>query len=363
MPDVTIIGAGPAGCIAAVLLCRTGWDVTLIEQHRFPRDKVCGESLSATGVEVLQRAGLWERILNLQPARLVRTSLHSSQGQNVSLKLPRPMWGLSRCAMDFELLNAAREAGARILQPARCESMNGELNVRHLNDNRVETLRPACVLLADGKGALLPNRPRATTDFGIKAHFESVDGPPDAVELFGVRGHYVGLAPIEGGISNAAFNLPAKRLEKTGGDFDALWREMISENCTLAQRFAAARRTGEWLTSPLPRFGVARDWPANVIPLGNAAAALEPIGGEGMGLAMRSAEMAAKALDEARRSGTPLPASQLRAQFNKLWRKRRIACRGVAKLLSSPVLAGPLLDWAAGSEDLSRGVLEWMGKD
>ena len=59
------------------------------------------------------------------------------------------------------------------------------------------------------------------------------------------------------------------------------------------------RRVGPWLVSPLPRFSVARRWPERVIPVGNAAAALEPIGGEGMGLALRSAELAAAALAEA----------------------------------------------------------------
>jgi flavin-dependent dehydrogenase len=362
MPDVCIIGAGPAGCLGAVFLCRLGWDVTLIEQHRFPRDKVCGESLSALGIEVLGRAALLGRIEGLGPARLVRTALHACDGRSVSLSLPRMMWGISRRSMDLELLEAAKEAGARVLQPARCESIEGGVRVRHLGENRVETFHPSWVLLADGKGALLPKRPAATSDFGVKAHFEKVNAPTDAVELFGVRGHYVGLAPIEGGRFNVALSLPAWRLEKAGGDFDRLWGEMTDENQRLAQRFAGARRVGEWLASPLPRFGVARSWPVHVIPLGNAAAALEPIGGEGMGLAMRSAELAAEAISAAHRGGTPLPVSELRARFNEIWRKRRAACRGMAKLLSSPALSGPVIDWAAGSEALSREVLGWMGK-
>src|SRR4051794_9473879 len=103
MPDVTIIGAGPAGTVAGVLLCRLGWDVTLIEQHRFPRDKVCGESLSALGISVLERARLGERIRGLGAVRITRTALHASDGQSVSFSLPRAMWGVSRRAMDFEL--------------------------------------------------------------------------------------------------------------------------------------------------------------------------------------------------------------------------------------------------------------------
>src|SRR5204863_150519 len=79
-----------------------------------------------------------------------------------------------------------------------------------------------------------------------------------------------------------------------------------------------------WLASPLPRFAVRRHWPQNVIPLGNAAAALEPIGGEGMGLALRSAEVVAEGL----LMGWPVEAMVKR--LPSLWRARALACRAAA---------------------------------
>src|SRR4051794_11356405 len=100
MPDVTIIGGGPAGGLAAVALARGGWAVTLVEQARFPRHKVCGESLSALGIEVLERAGLGAAIRRLDPIRITRTALHAAGGPSVSLDLPGPMWGVSRHAFD-----------------------------------------------------------------------------------------------------------------------------------------------------------------------------------------------------------------------------------------------------------------------
>src|SRR5213079_1199501 len=94
---------------------------------------------------------------------------------------------------------------------------------------------------------------------------------------------------------------------------------------------------GAWLASPLPRFAVSRSWPANVIPLGNAAAAIEPIGGEGLGLAMRSAELAAgSVLDD-------LPRERLQREFRRLWRVRGITCRAAALTLSSPTLGSLLV--------------------
>src|SRR5947209_5037575 len=98
-PDVTVIGAGPAGSTAALLLARMGFPVTLVEQHRFPRDKVCGECLSALGFEVLGRCGLSERFLAAGAVRLTHAALHPTGGDTVRLALPRPMCGLSRGAL------------------------------------------------------------------------------------------------------------------------------------------------------------------------------------------------------------------------------------------------------------------------
>jgi 2-polyprenyl-6-methoxyphenol hydroxylase-like FAD-dependent oxidoreductase len=353
--------------------------------------------------------------------------------------------------MDALLLQAARDAGVRVLQPARCEAIEpGDaptVTVRHGSNNTVETISTSVVLLADGKGALLPARARATGDFGVKAHFTGVDGPRDAIELFGVRGHYGGVAPIEGsgplspglrgegggggpsddtceapdvagsaprsvadgpgktvGIGepvrdanparpknslresripsfgpspqppplrtgergperwNAAFNVPGKLLNEFRGDLDELFASAVLQNPALRERFASANRVGPWLTSPLPRFGVAREWPRGVIPIGNAAAALEPIGGEGMGLAMRSAELAATALADAWDAGGAVNTRSLRASFNALWKTRRFACRAVALLVSQPVLSGAALDWVRCNERLAAATLRLLGK-
>src|SRR6188474_2112436 len=151
MPDVTIIGGGPAGSTAAILLARGGWDVTLVEQSRFPRDKVCGECLSALGFEVLTRLGLAARFHALGSTALHHAEVHAAGGRSMRISLPTPMWGLSRVALDGMLLDEARAAGARVLQPARCEAVEPSLLIRHLATNAVETLHASHVILADGK--------------------------------------------------------------------------------------------------------------------------------------------------------------------------------------------------------------------
>jgi flavin-dependent dehydrogenase len=354
--DALIIGAGPAGSLAALLLARAGLRVTLVEQHAFPRDKVCGECLSALGIQVLSRCKLTD--LPLSPVPLTRAFIHAPDGSSCQVRLPHPMWGLSRSVLDNHLLTMAKAAGATVLQPARCEGQYPAVLIRDLIDNHIDSLDAKVVLRADGKS---PSG-QATRDFGIKAHFVDVDGPRDAIELFAVTGSYGGLAPIEGGRWNAAFSVPAERLRFHHGDIEALFAEVTNENAALARRLRTARRTGAWLASPLPRFGVEKVWPDNVIPIGNAAAAIEPIGGEGMGLALASAELAATALIDARRRGSHINLDRLRREYRCLWALRGTVCRIMAMAVSCRSVATYVAPAIDGCEAVSRAAMAMMGK-
>lgn len=359
---VLVVGGGPAGSLAASLLAERGIHVTLIEQSRFPRDKVCGECLSATGIDVLIRHGLIRGLRLRGAIDLTRSLFHASTGESCEIAIPRPMLGISRSVLDAFLLDEARDAGALVVQPARCESLQSTDSgvtavVRSLADQSLQTIDADFALVADGKGKLLPDAPPPTGDFGIKAHFVGIDAPPNAIELFGVVGHYGGLSAVEGGRWNSSFSVPTERLKRAGGDLDRLFANIVAENPALIRRFARATRCSDWHTSPLPRFAVTKHWPPHVIPVGNAAAAIEPIGGEGMGLAMRSAELAVEWLLNGGAS-----THELRSKYEDLWRSRRLACRAVAKLMSSPTWAGRLVSLAAGDDPITRLAMNWMGK-
>src|SRR5690242_19686787 len=105
MQTATVIGAGPAGCIASMMRSRAGWRVRLVEQHRFPRDKVCGECLSSLGFQVLARLGLTESFQQFSAVPMTRALIHSSNGSSIEMALPHPMWGISRIRFDQWLLN------------------------------------------------------------------------------------------------------------------------------------------------------------------------------------------------------------------------------------------------------------------
>jgi menaquinone-9 beta-reductase len=366
MPDVVIIGAGPAGSVASILLARRGWRVALLEQHRFPRDKVCGECLSALGIDVLSRLGLAKDVASLQPVRLRRSLFIAPSGEAATFDLPREMWGLPRSVLDERLMTAARDAGVIVHELIRCEGVEpgnrAVVRARDLRTNNVQSLCADIVLVADGKGAFGDARPALTGDFGLKAHVAGVDAPADAIVLLGVQGHYVGVARVAANCWNVAMNVGQRRLRACGGDGDRVVDLMRAENVAFARMLRDATRIGDWLAAPLPRFDVAPEWPRRVIPIGNAAAALEPIGGEGMGLAIRSAELAAEAIHAATGRNDEPDVAWLRQAYHALWKRRSRAARATAWAMSSPALAEIAVRAASTSGAMARLGMKLVGK-
>jgi flavin-dependent dehydrogenase len=176
------------------------------------------------------------------------------------------------------------------------------------------------VLIADGRGAWLRPRPAPSTELGLKAHFQNVGANPDAITLYGGIGCYGGVAPIEADAWNAAFSIPRSMAADAKGDLNAIWEMIVRRSPVIASHFHSAMRVSDWLASPLPRHRVVREWHSRVIPIGAAACAIEPVGGEGMGTALRSAELAANAL----LAGT---LDQLQAAYQKLWNRRSLFCQ------------------------------------
>jgi flavin-dependent dehydrogenase len=377
MSSAIIVGGGPAGSIAAFLLCRAGFDVDLFEQHSFPRDKVCGECLSGVGVDVLSRAGMLAQLESVEPAPLLRSLLHPMNGPTIELALPRESMGISRLKMDSILLDAAMRAGVKVRQPARCEAITEPAHAgpvppfrgdtprlcwRDLRTNVRHQKTADWIIVADGKGALLPVRRAATGDIGIKTHFTHIDGPRDAIELFAGRGHYGGLAAVEDHRWNAAFSVPASLVRQHAGDLQKVFGEVVAGNPKLRQRLTIAKRAGPWLAAPVPRFAVSNRWQDRIIPVGNAAAALEPVGGEGMGLALRSAELAANAIIAKETTGDERPLRNLPGDFKKLWQLRRTVCRGIAMLFSSEYLADAVSPLMAANIGIPAAVMRLAGK-
>ena len=129
--DAIIVGAGPAGSTAAILLASAGWSVALIEKQAFPRRKVCGACIGASNLPLLATLGIGDAFAQLAGPELREVALYCGD-RVVQAPLPavpnaRHPWGraLGRETFDVLLLERARELGVSSGSPGPCARSMG----------------------------------------------------------------------------------------------------------------------------------------------------------------------------------------------------------------------------------------------
>ena len=253
---VQVVGAGLAGSAAAIAARREGAQVLLYEKSRFPRHKVCGEYLSPEIVPLLRDLGLWDEFQAANPAAIRRLVLHFRKSQKRS-QLPEPAFGLSRYALDHLMLRHAVNLGVEHAPASAPELLTGPVVLAH--------------------GRQTPSV-RGSRLFGFKAHFE---GPvDDAIDLFFFGPCYVGVNPVEGGVTNVCGLGPEEILSRQDFDIDAL----VQTCPALAERLAPLHRKMKWLTAGPLRFAnrFREQFEPNCYPAGDALSFVDPFTGSGM---------------------------------------------------------------------------------
>ena len=219
MDDVAIAGAGPAGALAAIVLASAGMRVRLFDRARFPRHKLCGDTLNPGALAVLQR--------NVDVTSLVEHSdpiegmlLTGPGGVRVRAKYGRGLAGraITREVLDQWLVSRAIAAGASIEENTPVEDaalVDGRVAGVQLGKGAAAVTHPArMVIAADGRRSTLaigrglsrqPPRPRR---WAVGSYFTDVDGLTTLGEMHVRRGHYIGVAPVPGGLANACLVVP-----------------------------------------------------------------------------------------------------------------------------------------------------------
>ena len=177
--DPVIIGAGPAGTAAAIMLARAGHQPILIERTAGPTDKVCGDFLSQDTIKRAQLLGVDPTALGAAPIRRVRL-IHGERA--VDAALPFPALGLSRRALDSALLRQAAKAGAILQTGQTVRRLTHDGNQWSILTDTILTAET--VFLATGKHDLR-DAPRPHTErdaVGMKMYFELAPEPARALD-------------------------------------------------------------------------------------------------------------------------------------------------------------------------------------
>jgi geranylgeranyl reductase family protein len=311
--DVAVVGGGPAGTATALFLRQRGHDVVLIDEARFPRDKVCGEGLSPEAWRLLDALGAAEAVRALDPRPLRGMTVIAPDGTAFSGEYGDGRTGLAvrRSAFDEALLAAARAGGVEVREGARATGVIREAGrvqgVSVLKAGEEWELRARLVVAADGRRSVVARRlgllheHRRFRKFAVRGHWSGMQGLSDHGEMHVCPDGYCGIAPLPAGEANVAFVLEATALRGAGGDLESFYRDglrrwpRISERLDGASLLAPPRAIG-----PLALVARRLSVPGAVL-VGDAAGFYDPFTGEGVTLALRSAELAAGVADQALR--------------------------------------------------------------
>lgn len=310
MLDVLIAGAGPAGSVAAAILAGAGARVAIVDRARFPRAKLCGDTLNPGAAAILRRLGVEPRIapraLRLEGMIVTGEGAVAVRGEWIRRGRRCAGWALTRRELDVLLLERALEAGAQVdegvlVQGPLADQERGLTRVGGLivsgRAGRSLPLRARVTIAADGRASRVAStlrlirHPRRPRRWVVGAYFEGVAGLSSFGEMHIRRDRYLGVAPLPGGLANVCYVAPGgpRFADPTAALMDA-----VAADAALADRFSRARLIGAPVSMGPLAVDAAAAGVGGLLLAGDAAGFVDPMTGDGLRLALRGAELAAE---------------------------------------------------------------------
>lgn len=346
--DVIIIGGGLAGLCNAIHLSKLGKKVLLIEKNEYPKHKVCGEYISNEVLPYLE-------FLEVNPfdsgaVRINNFQLSTTKSNIISAKLPLGGFGISRYTLDLVLSEKAKENGVTILKDT-------VLDVTFLKDFfQVETkenniFTSKITIGAFGKRSLLDVKmgrnfiQKKSPYLGVKIHVKG-NFKEDLVALHNFKGGYCGVSKVENNAINLCYitNYATFKKYKNIEDFQ---EQVVFKNNYLKEIF---HRSEALFEKPLSisqiSFETKKPVENHILMCGDSAGMIHPLCGNGMSMAIQSAQLASKLILNYF-NGEIETRKELEMQYIRQW-KRKFSLRlkaghFIAMLFRKDTIASVLL--------------------
>jgi len=346
--EVIVIGGGLAGLCNAIHLSKQGVRVLLIEKNEYPKHKVCGEYISN---EVLP----YLKYLEINPfdfgaVKIDKFELSTTTNKTISANLPLGGFGISRYKLDFVLSEKAKRNNVSILK-------DSVTNVNFINDCfLIETKEnkqfSAKICIGSfGKRSLLDVKmerdfiQKKSPYLGVKIHAKGVF-PDDLVALHNFKGGYCGVSKVENNTINLCYITSFSSFQKHN-NIEDFQKNVVFKNSFLKEIFNNSTPVFEKpLSISQISFEIKKPVENHMIMCGDSAGMIHPLCGNGMSMAIQSAQIASKLvlnyLKGDIKTRKQLEKSYIR-QWNKRFSLRLKAGRFIAMLFRNDKTASILL--------------------
>jgi flavin-dependent dehydrogenase len=320
--DVAVVGAGPAGAAAAILLAEHGLDVIVLDRAELPRPRiVCGEYLSPEAARLLDRLGVLKAVDAAGAVPLAGMRITAPDGTVVVGRYRavggwRPYrqhaMGVSRATLDGALVERLRGLPVDLRERTRVVDVLVErgrvVGVRAEDgERRVLDVRARVVVGADGRASVVAERlgcrrPHPLRRMALMTYVSGLADCRELGEIFVDPPDYAILNPIAPDRVNLGLVVPLSHAAPWSGRLHDFLAARVRQLPHLARRLAGASRV-----APIRALGplahrVAPPRAGGVVLVGDAAGFYDPFTGEGIFTALRSAELVAETIARALRS-------------------------------------------------------------
>ena len=325
--EVVVVGGGPAGAATAWWLARAGIGVVVLDKARFPRPKPCSEYMSPQASRLLEEMGVLGEVERAGAAQLAGMVIRAPNGALIrGVFAGAHRWrghrdrglSLQRTLLDPILLDAARRAGARVIEGARVQDVvldqAGRASGVSLanSDGTTTTLSARLVIGADGLRSVVARRlgltrmSRFPRRIALVTHYAGIAGMGELGEMHVERDGYLGVADVGNGLANVAVVIPASRADELSAGTEAFLERWIASRPQLHDRFAGATRATPLRTTGPFASRARRAWAPGAALVGDAADFFDPFTGEGIYAALRGGELLAPYAVAALEARSPL---------------------------------------------------------
>ncbi len=336
---IVIVGGGLGGLTCAIHLAKENIPVILIEKDSYPKHKVCGEYISN---EVLPYFDFLDIHLEaLQPVTISRFVISTQDGNTIQSQLPLGGFGISRFSLDHYLWKKAESVGVQLLNDQVLDIVYSD-NSFQIKTATQGVITSTYVIGAFGKRSALDNvlersfASKKSPWLAVKAHYHA-NFKQDTVALHNFDGGYCGLSKVENDRVNACYLVSYDSFKKHK-NIEVFQEEVMYKNKHLHSFFKEAKPLFDKpITISQVNFDKKQAIEEHIFMLGDAAGLIHPLCGNGMAMAIKSAQILSELLISDYKRTTKLSRIEIERYYIKHWKssfaKRLYTGRILQKIL------------------------------